>query len=284
MLPTPRRLMNEWLYCNSAPRQYYSRFVIRLSVEFAEKRKKMSFFKNLFRKNKKESLNSVQEKPESLEISLLSSSSQPQLTSVNKFDADIIPQKLQDTPIAYRYHDVKITSQNPEVYRCILNTGNLTLNAVSNQGEFVLQYQDQYYCKINNPKIYNMLSDWINNNEPYLIYANTPDTVYIVFYRDKRKKLSGRECSIVKLTAYSSTSKQDVISFLEPTEELILCEDYDSNGNDIVIVEGEGEEIGRLPKKTANKYLEEGAAGCFFHHDEYDDEKDKYIPYVEIYW
>lgn len=242
----------------------------------------MSFFRNLFRK--RENSNDVQEEPKALNSSQFSPLIQPVSTHMYKFDAGIIPKKYQDVPIAYRYYDVKISSQNSEVYQHILNTGNFALNVSLEQKQFILQHQNQYYCKIDSSKIANMLSDWIHNDEPYLIYANSPDTVYIAFYRDKRKKLSGKECSIIKLTAYSSTSKQDAISFLDPTDELVLCEDYDSNGNSIVTVEGEGEEIGRLPRKTADKYLEEGAAGCFFHHDEYDDEKEKYIPYVEIYW
>ena len=71
---------------------------------------------------------------------------------------------------------------------------------------------------------------------------------------------------------------------MEDGEELDIEEDYDNNGNDIVIVMGQGDEIGRLPKKQANRIISEGFAGCFLDHIETDVEKDKYIPFVDIYW
>ena len=65
-------------------------------------------------------------------------------------------------------------------------------------------------------------------------------------------------------------------------EKVDLEEDYD--GDDSVIVSSVGMEIGHLPKKQARKFVADGCAGAFVEEIEYDDEKDRYIPHIRIYW
>ena len=36
--------------------------------------------------------------------------------------------------------------------------------------------------------------------------------------------------------------------------------------------------------KDAQRYFDEGAAAVFVDHVDYDNEKDRSIPYVKIYW
>jgi len=243
----------------------------------------MNFLKQLFGKK---------EKPTQQFSSIPKKSHQPYMQQthiqnqsiVHKFDAGIIPSKIDSIPIAYRRFKTAIISQNASIYENMQKSGNFSVSAEERNGKILLYYHGEFYAIVNDEQTEAMIKDWIRNKEPFLIYANSPDTVYVALYRDKRKKMAGREHEVVKLTAFSSNAKQETISFLEDGEELDIEEDYDNNGNDIVIVMGQGDEIGRLPKKQANRIISEGFAGCFLDHIETDVEKDKYIPFVDIYW
>lgn len=203
---------------------------------------------------------------------------------LHTFSPSIIPRKVENIPLAYRRFQTSIISQQISLYEQMQKSGDFSVSAEEKDGKILLYYHQNQYALINDIKTEEMIKDWMKNAEPFLIYANSPNTVYVALYRDKRLKLANHEHDVIKLTAFSSNSKQETISFLEEGEELDLEEDYDNNGNDIVMVFGQGEEIGRLPKKHAAKVITEGAAGCFLHHIETDVEKDKYIPFVEIYW
>ena len=150
---------------------------------------------------------------------------------------------------------------------------------VNNDGDIMtLTYHGLPFGIVKNQKRADMLKDWIARNDPFLIYLShygTPNTAAMVFYRDDEARLSYRESSIVKLTRYSNEDAQLSISILENREPL----DFDEEDEAVAI-----SDIGYLPKSAASKYFEEGAAGVFLDHVDYDDEKDKYIPYVKIYW
>ena len=203
---------------------------------------------------------------------------------IHNFDAGIIPSKIKGIPLAYRRYKTAIISQDTSVYERMQKSGDFSIFAEEENGKILLYYHEELYAIVNDEQTETMIKDWIRNKEPLLIYANSPDTVYVALYRDKRKKMTDREHEVVKLTAFSSNAKQETISFLEDGEELDIEEDYDTNGNNIVIVMGQGDEIGRLPKKQANRIINEGFAGCFLDHIETDIEKGKDIPFVDIYW
>lgn len=202
----------------------------------------------------------------------------------NKFDAGIVPKHIDGVPIVYRYYDIRISDVNKEVYNLISESGSFELSASEQDGQISFYWNGSFYATLTDQAHSSMLLDWIHSGEPYKAYASGDQTVYLAFYRNKREKLAHRDQSIVKLTAYSSCSKQDEISCLDSMDELTLSEDYNDNGNLFVSVESSGDEIGKLPKSIAKKYVDEGASACFFEKAEYDEESDKYIPYVRIFW
>lgn len=243
----------------------------------------MNIFKRLFGKKEK-STPQVSTVPEKSYQPHIQQTNNQKQSIVHKFDAGIIPSKVDSIPIAYRRYQTGIVSQQLSIYEQMQKNGDFSVSAEEKDGKILLYYHQNQYALINDAKTEEMIKDWIRNKEPFLIYANSTDTVYVALYRDKRKKMADREHEVVKLTAFSSNAKQETISFLEDGEELDIEEDYDNNGNDIVIVMRKGDEIGRLPKKQANRIKSEGFAGCFLDHIETDVEKDKYIPFVDIYW
>lgn len=201
-----------------------------------------------------------------------------------------IPSVKDGCPIAYKYNGCEIEELN---YDSVLSF------ATNNKYELsvkILDGKPYFYCEDSmigtiSGNISNMLIDWLSNKEPFFVCIEGIDTTlrkayaFIVFYRDKRKKMSYREQSVVRLTNYRGEDSQMIIMQLNEGVELFLSEDYDiSSDKDFVSVSESCVDIGRLPKKISEKYFEEGCAGCFFDKSEYDDVKDIYIPYVRIYW
>ncbi len=135
---------------------------------------------------------------------------------------------------------------------------------------------------------YDMICDWHARGDTIKILLqsyceNGTATVNIGFYRNEEARLSYRETTTVKLIGYAGGDAQMELSSASERMLLTAVEDEDSNGNDIISILAD-DIIGRLPKKVAAKYLSEGAAKIFLDRVEYDEEKDKYIPYVKIYW
>lgn len=209
-----------------------------------------------------------------------------------KFNVDIvdIPKRKNNAPLAYQYNHQEILELNYNfVIECAQNN-MWELSANIEDGNVTL-YSGENRIGILGGKRVEMMKDWIKNNDPYTIILEGIDSenkkaiAYLAFYRDKRAKMSYREQTIVKLTNCRKDDQQMIISSLESGDELYLSEEYnDRTDSEYVAVEESCVEIGRLPKKACERYLDEGAAGCFFDHNDYDEDKDVYTPYVTIYW
>ena len=193
----------------------------------------------------------------------------------------IIPSKIGTAWKKYYYPDEEFEPmpESEELAHEMQKTNDWKLG-VNNDGAFMtLTYHGLPFGIVKNQKRADMLKDWIERNEPLLIFLShfgASNTVAMAFYRDDEARLSYRESTIVKLTRYSNEDAQLSISILENREPL----DFDEEDEETIAIS----DIGYLPKSAAKKYAEEGAAGVFLDHVDYDDEKDKYIPYVKIYW
>lgn len=206
-----------------------------------------------------------------------------------KYKIDI-PKRKNNAPLAYQYNHQEILKLDYDfAIECAQNNAwELSANIESNN---VVLYSNGKRIGVLGGNRVEMMKDWIKNKEPYSIILEGIDSenkkaiAYLSFYRDKRAKMSYREQTTVKLTNCRKDNQQMIISSLENGDELYLSEEYnDRTDSEYVSVEESYVEIGRLPKKACERYLEEGAAGCFFDHNDYDEEKDVYTPYVTIYW
>lgn len=206
-----------------------------------------------------------------------------------KFHVDI-PKRKNNAPLAYQYNHQEILDLNYDFAVECAQNNMWELSANIEDGNVTL-YSGENRIGILGGKRVEMMKDWIKNKEPYTIILEGIDSenkkaiAYLAFYRDKRAKMSYREQATVKLTNCRKDDQQMIISSLESGDELYLSEEYnDRTDSEYVAVEESCVEIGRLPKKACERYLDEGAAGCFFDHNDYDEEKDIYTPYVTIYW
>lgn len=200
------------------------------------------------------------------------------------------PKQKQNTPIAYTYDNQKVILLKSKLHEIQSLNQNDELFAVENQDRIVILKKTTPIGILENEQRSEMVKDWIKKEEPFSIYVKNVSlspyslTVFIAFYRDKRKHLAYRETSSFKLTNYRKDESQMVICCMNDTDEIELVESCDINGNDCVYAEVDGVEIGKLPKKISNRYFDEGAYACYFDYFEYEDEKDIYIPFVTIYW
>lgn len=228
-------------------------------------------------------------KPDSVTTSAVSSEPVGEKPKEPKPDI-VVPHTKDGAPMQYNYRNQEILDLNFDVAMRAANENSWELSAKVDGDRISLYYNDSKIGYLGGTHV-DMLQDWIKRNDPYTIYLEGIDSenktaiAFLIFYRDNRKYMSFREQTTVKLTSYRKQDSQMVIAFLNEGEELELSEEYnDNSGNEYVAVEESSVEIGRLPKKVADRYLNEGAAACYFDHSDYDDEKDIYIPYVVIYW
>lgn len=130
-----------------------------------------------------------------------------------------------------------------------------------------------------------MMKDWMKHGDPYIAAVQNLNTetkectVFLGFYKDRRKGQEGREQSVVKLQPFKTEERKLSMSLMSPGLEFSFEEEDDK----VYIVDG-GEKIGRLTGAAEKKYNDAGAYGVFFEKQEEDDETDTVIPYVRIYW
>lgn len=134
-----------------------------------------------------------------------------------------------------------------------------------------------------------MIKDWMCRDDPLKVwlenFGDSGNYVFLAFYRDEQKRLESHENTIIKLTRCANKDAQSSMSGIQEGVKLDFDENYDLEApDDTVFITYYGDAIGALPKKVAEKYLDEGAAAVFLDHIDYDYEKDKDIPYVKIYW
>lgn len=130
-----------------------------------------------------------------------------------------------------------------------------------------------------------MCKDWMKRGDPIRCevtgFRTGSEHVVLAFYRNEEARLSAHESFIVKLTSYSSGEKQDTICGTMPMEKLVCEEDCEADGK-VNVTDTAGAPLGRLPKKYADMFFDDGFAGIFFDHYNENDE-GKLIPFVKIY-
>lgn len=189
-------------------------------------------------------------------------------------------------PIRYAYELEIEPVPGLDILHDILNGSEKIIKAIPAGDAITLRDNGRVLGRILDPQKAEMLMDWIQKKLPYdAILLASGHTVNLRFYQDKRMGQDHREQTVIALTGFKAMSKQDAIDFLDPGEEVELEENY--NREDAVDVLANGiDKIGSLPKKIAQRYLEEGAYGAFFEKGEpIEDDNGNYTkPYIRIYW
>lgn len=135
---------------------------------------------------------------------------------------------------------------------------------------------------------HDMFSDYAKRGDSVVVYLNEADDstgdykVEIAFFRDKKKQYKYREQTVVALTAYKKEDRQDIISAMEPGDEIEV--EYDSEKDNYVAVYGDI--IGTFPAKIGERLEEQDPTFVVFDSADETEEGDEivYKPYVKIYW
>ncbi len=224
-------------------------------------------------------------KTDAIYSSASSCQSPPAAPSVEK----ISPHSQKDNqPLKYAYDFDVVPAPGIDVIKDILGTAEKYVKPVPAGNEIVLRYDGRVFGKILDHKKAEMLADWIRGGFPFEAILRTNGKVNLRFYKDKRKGNEFREQTVTALTAFKSESRQTIIGFLEPGEELEPSENFERQDTVDILYMGI-DKIGSLPKKLAQRYINEGAYGVFYEKGEDTEDVDKYgdpviRPYVRIYW
>lgn len=193
-----------------------------------------------------------------------------------------IPSRIDNLYLIYSYTNIKFNPSDraDEISSCMKKENRFELD-ISQDGDLIhVLFDGSDFGTIVDRT--DMIRDWLKKSNTIRCwlkkYSQAENILALAFYRDEHARLSYRESGVYKLTRYSNEDAQFELSYTHDGDKVDLLED--SFDEDVVLVEG----IGSLPKRAAQRFIENGAEAAFIDHIDYDDEKDKYIPYVKIYW
>lgn len=208
---------------------------------------------------------------------------QPQPTASERERCDVtIPERVGSCIKVHQYlrEPFKPLPGADDIALEMQASGDWRLTPAVDSTGITLLYHDRPFGWLEHGKRSEMVRDWLLRGDPLIIYLSNYGesgcTAAVAFYRDEQARMAFRESSIVRLTRYSGEDAQLALATMEGGEKL----DVDEEGEDDVAIS----DIGYLPRSAAARFCEEGAAGVFVDHIDYDDEKDQYIPYIKIYW
>lgn len=214
--------------------------------------------------------------------------STPSVSSSPQFDL-AVPDRIGRYYKIYDYSKISF-SPSEKARTCALNmrAANDWSLATAIESEHInLYFRNEFFGEVLDKK--QMVMDWYQkSNKMIKVWlTNIGDSgnyVRLVFYRDEESYLDGRETTVVKLTNCLNQDAQDSMVGLEDGDKLDFDTEYDFEAPEGTVWVTSGPAIGRLPKRVAQRYLDEGAKAVFLDHLDYDYEKEKDIPYVKIYW
>lgn len=201
----------------------------------------------------------------------------------------VIPSNIGDAKLFYHYEAEKTKNVDYDIVMERASKRDWELGAKLDEGTVWLTSKNVPVMQLESDFRANMLSDWIKRGDPYKIYIKGIDAetrevfVYLAFYRTVESMMKGHEVQVLKLTSYSSEEFQAALAFLNKDDELDIGLDYTDDGDEVHCVISAGGPIGKLPKTIEKRLLEEDYARCFVDHIDFD-EKDRYVPYIKIYW
>ena len=204
---------------------------------------------------------------------------------VNKYA--FLPSQKDGCYLAYKYtFPFTLTDASAALKYTASGNWNLTAKRV---GEVIYLFAGDSNIGILE-KATNMVSDWLDRNDPYLIIAeqigfDCECYLKLGFYRDLLKVYNHLEQTVVGLTSYSSESKQDSISFVNEGSPVEMKE-HDTKDGVVIVLNDCGEIIGHLPKKIAERFLDSEPTFSIIDHFEIQegDFEDVKKPYVRIFW
>lgn len=199
------------------------------------------------------------------------------------FSLGMYHMKIGELTCVYRYWRLNVSPINIELFYSIYFAGCQLTPTRCEDGRIILSYKGIDVCELLERQ--RMVTDWLRNDDTMIFQISSckagEEGVAVAFYRNEVKRLATKQNVIIKLTAYASSDKQEAIAYLEDGQKLTIVDD---DGDHVYVANYfNGFEIGNLPKKYENMYFDEGFSGIFFDHQEWDEDREKAVPFVKIY-
>lgn len=197
-----------------------------------------------------------------------------------------LPERIDGAPLVYQYPDVMTKLLNEDILYEAADKGQWEFDVQKVGDDYHLFILDTDAAILRDKRREEMLDDWIRRDDPYKALLNklTADgtlTIFLAFYRDRRKGQEYREQSVVTLTGYKSEEVQDILLGYGEGDPLELEESDEKEGR--IDVVKDGFRLGSLPAKIA-KRCEDADPYVFVESVELDDDGKYYVPTVRIYW
>lgn len=199
-----------------------------------------------------------------------------------------VPSSVEKERLVYKY-DLVSLDLYPEADEIAgsareHNSFEFSLDVCSDKTTFILCGQP--FGVLSSGRLAQMIFDFENRGDTVKAWLQKYDEdggfAFLAFYQDEEKKYASRSSNTYKLTRYAANAIQENIAFSSPGDRLEIEED-DDDEEKLWVTDGLNR-LGLLPKTAANKYLDEGAAAVFLSSVEYDEDRDKHVPIVKIYW
>lgn len=193
------------------------------------------------------------------------------------------PRQVSGHPIRYAYVLAFEALDGVDVINDVLAGEEKIVDVKAEGAGINLLLNGKIFGVIRDERKAEMLFDWEKKGFPcHAVLLASGKQVNLRFYQDKRVGNDWREQTVVALTGFKAERKQDEIGVLTPGDEVQLDEDYEKECR-VVVYGLMGDTIGALPKKTAERVIEEGAYAAYFERGEEDDE-GIVKPFIRIYW
>lgn len=203
----------------------------------------------------------------------------------------VIPSNIDNAKLFYHYEAEKTKNVDYDAVMKMASEKDWELEAHLVDGAVWLTAKGTPVMQLESDFRANMLSDWMKRGDPYKIYIKNINTdtrevlVYLAFYRTIEAQMQGRESQVVKLTGISGEERQETIYLLNKDDELDIDSEYTDDGDVRYIVTTlSGDSVGRLPKSVQARLANENYEACYVDHVAHDEDRDRYIPYIRIYW
>lgn len=218
----------------------------------------------------------------------------PAKTFSSSIPLSLVPPSIDDKTQAYRYlHPLNVLDFD-------------LLVTVFEEREYMLEIEQENgftYAIIRGQRLgyisehFDMIADFIQRGDPIKFFLKEYEEgkeciVKIVFYKDKAAPHKWREQTVVPLVSYKSSEFQDFACCAYSKEEVTFRKYYGRNNSLTFIVLNDGYEIGKVPKKIANRIESDGYSYAEIEEvieeedeDDYDgDSETIYHPVIRIYW
>lgn len=189
------------------------------------------------------------------------------------------PFTVEGANLRYAY-DMDLTPTSHGSIEAALGDAEKVVSVLSKDGAIVLSYNGIAFATVADPPKAKMVEDYLRRGDPVNAVLRANKKASVRFYRDMRKGAENNRQTVVTLSDCKSKSRQEVLYGMSVGQELGCF------GNDQIYVcdyFGQGSAvIGKLPAK-ATKMAEESQIRAIYL-EALDEDGDKYIPSVRIYW